>query len=141
MGAGVSAANHIRLYSCQIGLLGERYKNVNHNELTRSMTLILIALAKGPKHGYAIMNAVREMTNYELHVPAGTLYRSLEELVERRLIEEAPELLDPDDDQRRKYYRLTSGGRLEVVEELRRMDRLVNAARKWILEPVTIEPL
>jgi len=100
-------------------------------ELTRGMTLILMVLARDAdaKHGYAIMSEISKLTDGEYEVAAGTLYRSFKEMIKRGLIKEVPERLRPDDDQRRRYYRITHAGTEAVRAELKRMEKLVKAAR------------
>lgn len=104
--------------------------NDQSGELTRAMTLILIVLSQGARHGYAIMTEIVSMTNAEYQVSPGTLYRSIGQMVKSGLVEEAPELFDPErDDERRKYYKITDQGRKTISAELRRLDRLVQGAR------------
>lgn len=99
-------------------------------ELTRAMTLVLIVLTKGARHGYAIMTEIVSVTEGEYRVSAGTLYRSIGQMLKHGLVEEAPELFDPEhDDERRKYYRITAQGQEAVALELRRMEKLVQGAR------------
>jgi DNA-binding PadR family transcriptional regulator len=96
---------------------------------------ILLALAGGEQHGYAILLDVERRTGTP-NLRAGSLYRALNRLLEAGLIEEldtrpAPE----DDDERRRYYRLTRKG-LEVARaEARRLEQQVAAARRRRLLP------
>jgi DNA-binding PadR family transcriptional regulator len=96
---------------------------------------ILLALAGGEQHGYAVMLDVERRTSgVGLH--AGSLYRALNRLLEAGLIEELEErpVLDHDD-QRRRYYRLTDRG-LDVARgEARRLEQQVEAARQRRLLP------
>src|ERR687891_1515 len=72
---------------------------------------ILLALAGGEQHGYAVMLDVERRTNGAVGLHAGSLYRALNRLLEAGLIEELEERPDPeDDDKRRRYYRLTPNG-------------------------------
>lgn len=91
---------------------------------------ILLALADADRHGYAIIQEVASRTSGDVRLSAGTLYRSVQRMLEQGLIEElrvrpAPEL----DDERRRYYRITPLGRKVAVAEARRMERLVRIAR------------
>ena len=91
---------------------------------------ILMALAREDRHGYAIILDVTERTGGELRLSAGTLYRSIQRVLEAGLIVEprsrpAPEL----DDERRRYYRLTPFGAAVARAETRRMTQLVRMAR------------
>ena len=91
---------------------------------------ILLALADEERHGYAIMREVTMRTNGEVQIGPGTLYGSIKRMVAAGLIEESDERPDPElDDERRRYYRITTLGRETAVAEARRMDRLVGIAR------------
>src|SRR5688500_10492598 len=73
---------------------------------------ILIALAEGDRHGYAIMQDVAAGTRGRLKLNPGTLYTTIRRLLEHGLILELDERPDPEeDDERRRYYRLTDIGR------------------------------
>lgn len=95
-------------------------------KLTLSMTLCLMILSRGGKHGYAIMTEIAKFTDYE--VSAGTLYRSLDQMVLAGLIKETA-TEKPEDDMRRKYYCITEEGRQAVSLEFDRLERLVYTAR------------
>ena len=72
---------------------------------------ILLALADEDRHGYAIIQDVAERTGGELKLSAGTLYRSIQRMLEQGLIVETRERPAPeDDDERRRYYRITPDG-------------------------------
>ena len=91
---------------------------------------ILLALADDERHGYGIMREVAERTSGDVQLGPGTLYGSIKRMVGRGLIEESEERPDPAlDDERRRYYRITSLGRRVVMAEARRMERLVGIAR------------
>ncbi len=84
---------------------------------------ILLALADGELHGYAIMKSVR--------LGPGTLYTALKRLLETDLVEKSGERADPErGDERRRYYRLTPAGRAVARAEARRLDALVRTARR-----------
>src|SRR5918995_5874341 len=97
---------------------------------------IHLALAGGEQHGYAVMLDVERRTNGTISLHAGSLYRALNRLLEAGLIEELEERPDPaHDDERRRYYRLTTRG-LEVARgEARRLEAQVEAARQRRLLP------
>ena len=98
---------------------------------------ILIGLAEGERHGYAIMREVARITDGATRMGPGGIYTTIKRLVDDGLIEECDERPDPDlDDQRRRYYRLTGTGRAVAGAEVRRLDSLVQAARPWALESV-----
>ena len=70
---------------------------------------ILMALADDDRHGYAIIQDVADRTGGEVTLSAGTLYRSIQRLLEQGLIEELTERPAPElDDERRRYYRITA---------------------------------
>ena len=89
---------------------------------------ILLALADGAMHGYAIRQAVEERTGGALKMWPATLYGSIRELLERGAIEALDEEADAGDDQRRRYYRLTTFGRGLLRVEAERLQALVDAA-------------
>ena len=99
--------------------------------LTAATFQILMALADGERHGYAIMREVAERSGGAVRLGPGTLYGSLKRLLEGGLIEEAGERPDPEmDDERRRYYRITPFGLAVARAEARRLDALVRAARQ-----------
>ena len=91
---------------------------------------ILVALAEEDRHGYAIMELVAERTRGTVKLSPGTLYRTIQRLLEEGLIVEPRERPSPaDDDERRRYYRLTAFGRAVVRAEARRLAGLVRLAQ------------
>src|SRR5262245_45225069 len=91
---------------------------------------ILLAVAQQDRHGYAIIQDVEERTNGELRLSAGTLYRSIQRMLEQGLIVETTERPAPDlDDERRRYYRITPFGKSVAAAEVRRLTELVRLAR------------
>jgi DNA-binding PadR family transcriptional regulator len=91
---------------------------------------ILVALGVEERHGYAIMREVREMTSGAVHIGPGTLYTAIQRLLAAGLIEESAERPDPAlDDERRRYYRITSAGREIVQEETKRLAALLERAK------------
>src|ERR1035441_3833930 len=97
--------------------------------LTPPVFHILLALADQERHGYGIMQDVAHQTNDALQLGPGTLYGCLKRMLVARLVEESDERPDPAlDDQRRRYYRMTSLGRRVVREEGQRLAAPVLAA-------------
>jgi DNA-binding PadR family transcriptional regulator len=97
---------------------------------------ILLALADGDRHGYGIIQDVAARTGGELRLSAGTLYRSIQRMLEEGLIVEVRERPAPeDDDERRRYYRITSFGTAAARAETRRLSGLVKLARARGLAP------
>jgi len=91
---------------------------------------ILMALAEGDRHGYAIIQDVAARTVGEVKLGAGTLYRSIQRMQEQGLIVETQERPKPEvDDERRRYYRISSFGAAVARAEARRLSRLVKLAR------------
>jgi DNA-binding PadR family transcriptional regulator len=91
---------------------------------------ILVALSDADRHGYAIMQEVAERTGGRTKLNPGTLYTTIQRLLEKELIEEVDERGDPDeDDERRRYYRLTSLGRRAAQLELARLTEMVALGR------------
>jgi DNA-binding PadR family transcriptional regulator len=92
---------------------------------------ILLAVADEDRHGYAIIQDVAARTGNELKLSAGTLYRSVQRMLEQGLIAEPRERPEPDlDDERRRYYRITGLGRKVAEAEARRLSQLVRMARQ-----------
>ena len=97
---------------------------------------ILIALAEGPRHGYAIMREVSERTAGRLRLGPGTLYGSIKRMLEQGLIEEArPRPGEEAGDERRRYYRLTRLGRRAAEAEAARLSDVLKEARACGLLP------
>jgi DNA-binding PadR family transcriptional regulator len=100
---------------------------------------ILIALADGERHGYAIIQEVAARTGGEVRLGAGTLYRSIQRLLEQGLIVESAERPAPElDDERRRYYRLTSFGSAVARAEAARLAQLLKLARASGLAPAKV---
>lgn len=98
--------------------------------LTPAVFHILVSLADGDAHGYAIMLEVAERSEGSVRLGAGTLYGAISRLLDDGLIEESEERPDPEmDDTRRRYYRLTHFGGRVLAAETKRLSDLVRAAR------------
>ena len=97
---------------------------------------ILVALAEGDRHGYAILQEVAERTRGQVRLGPGTLYRSIQRMLEQGLIEEPRERPAAElDDERRRYYRITALGRTAAGAEAARLAALVRMARASGLVP------
>ncbi len=95
--------------------------------LSPAIFFVLFALADGEKHGYAIMQRTVLLSNANFRMGPGTLYTTIQRLVELQLIEE---ILNADEtDTRRRYYRLTGAGELLLKAELGRMRDVLDTAR------------
>ena len=108
--------------------------------LTRSEFHILLALADVQRHGYGIMQEVAARSDGRVRLGPGTLYGAIKRLLAAGLIEESAErpASPRDDPRRRRYYRLTPGGRKVAVEEAEHLERLVQVARtkRLVSDPV-----
>jgi DNA-binding PadR family transcriptional regulator len=96
--------------------------------LSPAIFFVLFALAGGEKHGYAIMQQTVLLSNGKFRMGPGTLYTTIQRLVEVQLIEEILPADEPDT--RRRYYRLTGAGELLLDAELSRMRDVLETARK-----------
>jgi DNA-binding PadR family transcriptional regulator len=102
------------------------------------MFQVLIALADGEKHGYAIIKEVTRRTLGEVKLGAGTLYAIIRKFEGDGMVEESDERPDPAlDDERRRYYRLTPFGREVAQAEAKRMEDALRMAQAKNLIPRT----
>ncbi len=101
----------------------------DHLPLSPAVFHLLLALAEGDSHGYAIMRDIEERTDGLVKVGPGMLYGSIKWLLEAGLIEEAPKRTPSKEDERRKYYRLTPDGLAVVKAEANRLEAAVGLAR------------
>ena len=101
--------------------------------LTPAVFHILLALTGGRLHGYAISKDILKRTDGNVRMGPGTLYGTLQRLLDLSWVEvsESPE----DTDERRRYYRLTALGRRALEGEVHRMEALVRAARHARVNP------
>ena len=97
---------------------------------------ILVALSDADRHGYAIMQEVAERTSGRTRINPGTLYTTIHRLLEQGLIVETEARpAREDDDERRRYYRLTPFGRQVAQRELARLSEMVALGRHAGLAP------
>src|SRR4029077_16883117 len=98
--------------------------------LTPPVFHILLALSDGERHGYAIMQQVAADPNGGLQLGPRTLYGCFKRMLAARLVEESDERPDPPlDDERRRYYRITTFGAGVLRAEADRLASAVSAAR------------
>jgi DNA-binding PadR family transcriptional regulator len=91
---------------------------------------ILMAVADEDRHGYAIIQDVAARTGGEVKLSAGTLYRSIQRMLEQDLLTEVQQRPAPEeDDERRRYYRITEFGAAVARAEVRRLSKLVRLAK------------
>jgi DNA-binding PadR family transcriptional regulator len=106
--------------------------------LTPAVFHILLALAAGERHGYGIQKEIQRHTHGQLRMGPGTLYGTIQRLLELGWIEEstkAPRKVM--DERRRRYYRLTQAGRRALDAEVERMDAMLRTARAELVLPRT----
>src|SRR5262245_21916737 len=98
--------------------------------LTPAMFHVLVAMADEPRHGYAIIKDVSARTDGRVELGTGTLYGIIKRLLAEGLaVESRTRPSAQDDDERRKYYRLTPFGKRVVAAETDRLQAMVDAAR------------
>lgn len=98
--------------------------------LPASVMHIIVALAAGERHGYAIMRDIEDLSGGSVTMGPGTLYGSIKRMIDQGLVEESDERPDPAlDDQRRRYYRLTALGQRVGAAEQVRLAALLDAAQ------------
>jgi DNA-binding PadR family transcriptional regulator len=129
------------------GVSGERSSDPGDLlPLTPAALNVLLALADGERHGYGIMLEVRERTGGRVRLGPGTLYGAIKRLKEGGVIEESGQKRPdpgeaPDDERRRRYYRLSGFGGEVLAAEVERLDGLVRAARrKGAFPPAPTKP-
>ena len=96
---------------------------------------ILLSLADAERHGYGITRDIAGRTSARMRIEPGNLYRSLKSMLDSGLIEESERRPAPDlDDDRRRYYRITTLGRRVAAAETARLEALVAEARskRWL---------
>ena len=93
---------------------------------------VLFALSEGDKHGYAIMQGVRILSEGQFDMGPATLYTNLQRLLDSRWIKEVP---GPKGiDARRRYYRITPEGRVVLAAELARMEAILRKSKALKLD-------
>jgi DNA-binding PadR family transcriptional regulator len=107
-----------------------RFDPAAYLPLTPAMFQVLVALADGEKHGYAIIKEVARRSEGKVQLRAGTLYAVIRKFVEQGLLVESAARPDPAlDDERRRYYRLTDRGRAVAMAEADRLAETLAQAR------------
>ncbi|HET9995443.1 MAG TPA: PadR family transcriptional regulator [Candidatus Acidoferrum sp.] len=102
----------------------------SHEPLTPAMFHVLLALAGEDLHGYAILKEVELRTSGKVRLSTGTLYGIIKRMLADGLIVELRSRpAETEDDERRRYYRLTPQGRQVAVAEAERMDEILSVAR------------
>src|SRR5262245_34581178 len=111
--------------------MAPRARTELRHPLSLSVVHILLALADGARHGYAIKQEVEERSEGEIRLGPGTLYEAVQRLEDAGYIEETEPRDDPANGQaaQRRYYRLTATGWSVLRSELRHLARVVDHAR------------
>lgn len=97
--------------------------------MTELALQVLLALAEGPAHGYAIGKDIEARSAGRLDPTTGALYQALKRLLEGKLIETAAPPADDSGDARRKYFAITRAGRAAAADELARLEGIVKTGR------------
>jgi DNA-binding PadR family transcriptional regulator len=112
--------------------------NISNKPLTPAVLHILLALSTEERHGYGIMKQVELDAQGKVKMGPGTLYGSLNRMIEAGLIRESEKRIDPKmDDERRIYYKITGLGQKALAAELERYREVVAVAKQKRLSPNT----
>jgi DNA-binding PadR family transcriptional regulator len=105
--------------------------NPIHDELplTESTFFILLALVRGPRHGYAILKDVTDLSEGRVGLSTGTLYGALDRLLKQGWIERLETDEEEENGRKRKDYFLTHKGRVILIAEMERMNTVLAVAR------------
>ena len=104
--------------------------NEGKNALTESTFFILLSLAEGPRHGYAIMREAEELSDGRVKLSTGTLYGAIKRLLDEGWIRRAADPEPQGNNRERFAYNLTAEGRRILDAEARRLESLVKILRK-----------
>ena len=105
--------------------------------LTEATYYILLSLAQGARHGYAIMKDVRALSHERVVLSTGTLYGALKRLLETEWILRVDEPEADGNGRERKLYNLTRLGRRVLEAEVARLDALLESARRQSVGPMS----
>lgn len=105
--------------------------------LPQASVHVVLALLDGELHGYALMRRVQELSDGRVRMGPGTLYGTLNRLLEDGLVVETTSRHAVDDDERRRYYELTADGRAVAIDELRRLQAIVHRVARHLPGPAT----
>jgi DNA-binding PadR family transcriptional regulator len=113
-------------------------KTITNTPLTPAVLHILLALSTRERHGYGIMKQVEEESSGKVKMGPGTLYGSLNRMIDAELIQESEKKIDPEmDDERRVYYKISALGKKALAAELARYNEVVSLAKRHSLLPGT----
>ena len=103
--------------------------NESNTPLSESAFLVLLSLAEGPRHGYAILRDVEELSGGRVTLSTGTLYGVIRRYLDAGWIKRAADPDPQDNNRERQAYNLTSAGRRVVAAEAERLETLVKLSR------------
>jgi len=107
----------------------------NTNPPLREPTLlILLSLAPGPRHGYAILKEVESLSEGRVKLSTGTLYGAIERLLDQNWIRRVEDPIPNETNRERKAYELTELGRMVLNAEIARLQKLVSMAKSRTAE-------
>jgi DNA-binding PadR family transcriptional regulator len=106
----------------------------NNTPLREPTFLILLSLAPGPRHGYAILKEVESLSESRVKMSTGTLYGAIERLLEQDWIQRVDDPIPNDTNRERKAYKLTELGHKALNVEIERLGKLVSVARSRTAE-------
>lgn len=112
-------------------------KSKSTSPLTEATFFILLSLSPSPKHGYAIMKEVRELSKGRIKFSTGTLYGALKRLLEQGWIKRVSDPEPNPTERERKAYMLTERGKKTVNAEVERLKTLVKTAQEQIPESLS----
>ena len=101
--------------------------------LTPVVFHILLALADGPRHGYAIMQEVNHRSDGKVGLGPGTLYGAIQRMEDSGVLQKTPPPAGEGPDPRRRYYRMTERGRSALLAETERLELLVATVRQKVI--------
>lgn len=96
--------------------------------------LILLSLAPGPRHGYAILKEVESLSEGRVKMSTGTLYGAIERLLDQAWIRRVDDPMPNETNRERKSYELTDLGRKMLEAEIARLRKLVSVAQARLVE-------
>ena len=111
--------------------MGEPATVPNGLPMTETTYFILLSLAPGPGHGYAIMKEVQKLSQRRVTLSTGTLYGALKRLLEQGWIERVDDLA-AENGRERKDYRLTQAGQAALDGKIERLNGLLTAAGQQV---------
>ena len=111
--------------------MGDRYRIESFLPLPPALASILLGLAEGPAHGYALLTRIEQQSDGSVEMGTGQLYRHLRRVLDRGWVEEVDAPPDVErDDPRRRYYDLTDRGRAVLRAEMHRLRSQVGLSRR-----------